>query len=840
MKYHQKNNIFPTYALTGLLICSLLVLGAGISFAANSVRMLDAAKVKSVFDMKSAIRLIVEHHQTAAGSSPSSFEIQKLLLNKTGECISRLVTLHAEASPVSSHLKENEKQIFLMIREFLKKTLSENEKIIWDYQEHTLDKLENPSAFFNSEKWQNPQLLISLSSYWIGWNGYYASTLVDSDDPLNNELLNEAVKGFSRSFVDFQEEAVIVRSLLGRALCYGRMKEYESARQDLIAVKKKLTKDDPLYIRCLFEEVRMVYQTGNYEIALRALEEISEDFPRNKIPDEIAAGLDSLKSKVLVALLEKQGKVGEKTGNNSLTPVAENNQNMFQKLRRLADNPSGAAELYRYVQENADELKKKPYQELGPVAGMALGDMAFDRKDYDEALSYYEPLYGNFPSFLSERKDGVSFRMAYIYCKKASYGKAIAILDGFHKDFPDSFYIKQSVPLYYVAATRNYDNGKTKQAYDTLIDASTLYVKRCSGNCPDMSQAQWRLGKHYQKTGNAKRAAMAFLNVKPDSQNYFTAKYYLLQHYVDELEAIEKMGQYPSNAATRIYEKGISVLMDFNKASGKKPKSDVNFDQLRASMVILEASLRLYGPADQLGQNLKKLEGFEKRFPHEKKMFLKVFQLRIISYQRLGMIDDARKEITRFISSPAFGSEGNAVINNLAVRFFQEAERRRKAGHTSDINQYWDVALVLFHKLHQVSCDNPTHQKYCEQSKLSMAQIYISKDQLDKAEALYIDILKKNSLSADAVYNLGLLYEKQEKWQEALDTWRKFSDGVKSGTYHWFESRYRTALAQIHLGNNPKACEILTVTMVLHPDLGSEELAKKYVDLKSKTCPMEP
>ena len=121
-----------------------------------------------------------------------------------------------------------------------------------------------------------------------------------------------------------------------------------------------------------------------------------------------------------------------------------------------------------------------------------------------------------------------------------------------------------------------------------------------------------------------------------------------------------------------------------------------------------------------------------------------------------------------------------------------------------------------------------------------MAQIHINRNQLDKAEDLYINILKKNSLSADAVYNLGLLYEKQEKWQDALDTWRKFSDGVKSGTYHWFESRYRTALAHIHLGNHEKACEILTVTMVLHPDLGNGDLTDKYEALKLKTCPKEP
>ena len=819
-----------------VFLAFFIILYVNISHASGPIRQLDVDKINSVSQMKSAVRMLQKHHRSDAPRNQAAFDHQKLLLNKTGECISRLVMLHAKASPVSKHVKEEEKQIFLIIRGILQQTLSESEKVVWELQESTLDKLENPGTFFKTSKWQNPQYLISLSSYWMGWNGYYAGALIPADDPLYHTLLNEAVKGFSRSFVDFKEEAVIIRSLFGRALCYGRLKEYDSARQDLITVKKKLGKDDPLYIRCLFEEVRIVYQTGNYEIALRALEEISEDFPRKKIPDEIAAALDSLKSKVMMAILEKQRKSKAKGGTTS----TEKSQTMFQKFRRLADNTSGAAELYRYVQENPDDLKNMGYRELGPVAAMALGDLFFDKKEYDKALKYYQPLYNQFPSFISERKDGVGFRMAYIYSKKGDYARAIPILKRFHKEFPDSFYIKQSVPLYYVAATYQYKKHSTRQNYNTLIDAASVYVKRCIGDCPEMSEAHFKLGKHYQKAGKTKWAAAQFTKVNPDSPNYFTAKYHLLQYYVDELEDMEKRGKFPSKGADSIYKKGVSLLTAFRKAAANKTGGINHLDKLEAPMAILESSLRLYGPASGCRHNLKKLSRFEQRFPRESKLFLKVFQLRMVSYQRLGMIDDARKEITRFISSPVFGSGGHAVLNSLAVRFYQEAERRQKAGQRSDVHQYWEIALVLFQKLYEVSCDNPNHRKYCDQSQLSMAQIYINRDQLDKAEALYINILKKNSLSADAVYNLGLLYEKQEKWQSALNTWRKFSDGVKAGTYHWFESRYRTALAHIHLGNNSKACEIITVTMVLHPELGNAELTKKYEDLKVKICPKEP
>ena len=51
-----------------------------------------------------------------------------------------------------------------------------------------------------------------------------------------------------------------------------------------------------------------------------------------------------------------------------------------------------------------------------------------------------------------------------------------------------------------------------------------------------------------------------------------------------------------------------------------------------------------------------------------------------------------------------------------------------------------------------------------------------------------------------------------------------------------FESRYRTANAFNMLGKRDKACDILNMTLVLHPDLGSDDLKDKYLELKSEIC----
>jgi tetratricopeptide (TPR) repeat protein len=176
----------------------------------------------------------------------------------------------------------------------------------------------------------------------------------------------------------------------------------------------------------------------------------------------------------------------------------------------------------------------------------------------------------------------------------------------------------------------------------------------------------------------------------------------------------------------------------------------------------------------------------------------------------------------------------------MAAEFENMGRLHREGKHETETRQCMDFAMITYAALSRISCNSPESEKYCDMAQLKMAGIYADLNQPDRAEAVYKEILNRNSRSADAIYNLGLLYEKTEQWENALNIWRKFSDGVKKGTSPWFESRYKTAYALSRLGDNAKACEILNITLVLHSDLGSDELKAKYLSLKAKICKGEP
>lgn len=802
------------------------------AYGAEPLRKLQQADLESVDRIGNTVRRITRSLNGAFEANKISFEFQKQAVTDSGECLSALVALQGKAPSRSRAVKQAEKEIFLNIRSILKKVLLRNENIIQDLQENTLDKLQDPSAFLKSSNWQDPQLLISMSSYWIGWNGYYTGLLLDGDDPMLDTVLQEAINGFSRAFIDFHEDAVIMRSLLGRALCYGKLKIYDKAMQDLKSVKKKAGKNDPLYVRCLYEEIRMLYETGNYEIAIRSVENLKEDFPDEKIPEEIRKPLENIQAKVLVALVEKQ----EKESPEAPAPSGKSHLKTLKKLRRMEDNPAGAAELYRYVQQNADDFKNMHYTHLGPVAAVALGDLMFEKKEYDPALKYYLPVSKDSSALAADHLEGVWFHTAYIYCKKELYRDALYYLKRFNKKFDKSVFRDQAASLYYAAATRQYRRKNTSKGYKTLIDAVSEYIRMCGGSCPEMSEAHFTMGKHYQKTGRHKKAATEFSKVYDNSPNYALAVFYRIQYYVDELEYMEAQGLNHSKTARRIYKKGTSLLASY----GKRARKDPSAKALKPHLLLLESSLSLYGPDADIRKKWKNLKNFEKRFPAEKDLFLNAFKLRMTIYHRLEMQQEAEKELRRFAAARSGNAEACAMLKGLGEKFERKGKSPAKKGLKTGSGQHRDFALLTYDCLQEISCGQSEKDKYCDFAQLAMARIFIDRGQLDEAEAVYLNLLKHNNLSADAVFSLGLLYEKRQQWEKALNTWRKFSDGVKSGTYHWYESRYKTAFALSRLGDNDKACDILNITLVLHPDLGSAELMNRYLALKSEICKETP
>ncbi len=326
---------------------------------------------------------------------------------------------------------------------------------------------------------------------------------------------------------------------------------------------------------------------------------------------------------------------------------------------------------------------------------------------------------------------------------------------------------------------------------------------------------------------NASPAALSEKTVDIKSYNEFINGFKKMQSLQDkdgpEYKKLESL-----------YKKGTELLRLYK--SGELDISPDEGEKLEPRITFLEAGLYFHKPDRSSRKVLDIFHEFEKQFPDSSDLFLNVSIIRIRCYQDLGLNDSANEEIDSVANVNSTDTKGFTALYELAENLFSEAEASDDRGEEEIAKKNRADALLVYRKLYALSKLKPDYKKYRNPILYRIVRIYMNKDHLFNALALYNNMLRADPLSADEIYALGLLYEKTDQWEDALRTWRLFSDGVKPGTDHWFEARYRRAVALEALGRVDKACDMLTVTLLLHPYTGSETLTNMYVKMKETLC----
>ena len=814
----KKQLLFLVFLLT-VYFPGNTVYGSALS---GAVKGLAVDQINSPKEMKTALELLYSCCREAQEKNQFTFKLQKTILSKSGECMSRIVELGQQAK------KEDTRSLFALNRKVIKTVLNWNQQKVEDLQETKLDQMEDTAAFFASPEWQQPHHVISLASYWLSWNGYYSALFYPAADPERKGLLEGALEGFSRSFIDFKEESIVQKSLFGRALSYKELQQYDQAIRDINAVIGKVKKDDPLYPRCRYEKVLISYLTGNYQSVLRELDTFREETGRRKLSPTMDAELNKLRVKTIIALSEKEG---QEQGNNPESLYRD----ALRELNKLVESDEQqAGELYRYANQHAAALADLPYDELGPIGYLAIADWYFNQKDYDSAILRYKKLYSSSNKLITRRMDDVYFRLGYCFCQKGRWGEALPCFESLFKQFPRSSFADTSSCLYYVAAANNYRDTADDTAYATYMEATKRYVKHCT-EPGSKSEAHFQLGKYYQDRGKEKQAFEAFSLVKKDSPNYPEARYYLVQANIDKIESLNQQGKRQSKGAKQVYRETRKQLEEYQTLLLKQEEGPTR-KELEAHIALLHAKLYMYGPEGDYRQALNKLKKFESRFPVDKKLAMMAQGLRIECYQNLQLFKEAQEEINTFLNSGPVNSDRWAFLNEWANRFYEASKKFRNSGDKVQAGPNAETALMIYQHLSSFALQGTSYERFYDSMQLRMAELYRDENKIAQAKTIYQNQLKRDPTSADAMYNLALLQEQEEQWEEALTTWRKFSEGFKTGSHYWFESRYHTAKVLNKLGKRDKACEITTMIEVLHPTLRDEQFREKFILLHGDVC----
>jgi len=819
--------LFSIYVIIIILFSHI----AQASSLAGAVKGLQIDKINSGNEIKAALTLIKSCINEAEKTDALSFDLQKRILAKSGEITSRMVALQIPGRAFDGRPREELRVLFLQNRDALKRILKRNQKQIEYLQEHELDTLEDTTSFFTSPSWQEPQYLISLASYWLSWNGYYAALLYDEDDPFRAKILNKSVEGFSRSYIDFKEEQIVMRSLFGRAVCYRELKKYDKSLQDITSVLGKIKRGDSLYIRSIYEYILITHLNGQHESALKELKNTLEDIDADKISPDMHIGFTRLRIKIIRDLSEQQKGKGKNTSLSHYREIIRELNHMAAQDKHMSE------ELYHFANEQADILVQLSSSELGPLATLAVADREFEKQHYHKAAIRYRQLTRFTSPLLAEYLDRVFFRLAYCLCKDEQWEDALQYFQSLFTRFPRSSFTCKASCLNYVAATRVYKENPANTMYKRYIDAIKKYLQHCP-EPQDASEARFQMGKYYQNRGNEKKAAKIFSKVNKDSPNYAQACYYVLKSSVDKLESLDARGLHQSKAAENLYRKACKQLEQYRSLVADL-KNHNEKKELEAHIKIIQAKLYLYGPEKDSLKALDTLKWFQTSYllKHKnKKLDVTAKHLRIICYQRTHMIDEAREEIQKFINNGPITGQGWTFLHDCSNNFFHESLRLYYTGDIITAARFAELCLTIYDHLLPIAESKEKYYKYSSTIRLRIGEIYRYKNRLEEARTIYLEELKRDPLSADAMYGLGLTNEKMKRWEEALETWRNFSRGLEPGSYYWFESRYRTAHVLDMLGNTEDACNIITMTHVLHPDLRDKDFKERFMNLKTKIC----
>jgi len=804
--------------------------------SALTVKGINFNQIESIDAIKKSLDTLSTECLKAKQERRFSFDFQEVVLAKSGECINKIVELEKRADLSEDSVNKEFRNVFSKNDAIFETILSANQEYIRTLQEEKLDKVTDVQAFFNSDQWQMPQRLISLSRYWMSWNKYYSSFLYPAGNSHRMKMLNGAIEGFSLALFDIEEQVIVIKSLFGRALCYKAIRSYSKAIHDLDSIIRKAKQDDPLYVWSRYEKAVISYLSGDFGTALGDLERLYNELDENRISNVIGDEHRKLKKKIILEprleiiladLEREEDKHGKKA--NQLCHDA------LKILRQLSENDEvQAAKLYQLVNDYSHFFDDLYFDELGPVGNLALADRLFSDSDYEKAAKLYACLCNSSHFLIEKRMDDIYFRSAYAYCQTAQWQAALSCFDNLVKKFPNSGFIDEAVCLQYVAAAGQYKKNPIKTCFARYIESIKTYLDQCPDPI-DKSEAHFQLGKYYHDRGNIKNALAEFSKIEEDSPNYWQAKYYTLNLDMKKLESLMQMGKCQSNIAQKYYHEILSQLERFRNLSQNR-KMSPGVRELTAYMTILQARLYTYGPEETPKKTIQTLEGFENRFPDNRQLWLTAKDLRMKCYIRYQMIGGAQKEISGLSVEGVVDNKLWSFLNEWSDVYYEEAKRLRDQGNGVAAGPHAEVAIMLSEKLFSIASKQASFKKYQNTIQLRIAELFMNENQTAKAREIYEGYLDRNPNSADALYNLGLIYEKEGKWQSALDVWRNFSKGVKEESYYWFESRYRIARAHNRMGENGKACEIITMIQVLHPEFREAQLLDKMIKLQNEVC----
>ena len=576
--------------------------------------------------------LAIDAGRTAAAVRADAaweFEAEKKLVAMLNRAADRFHRLAGQGAALAA-----EAETLLAVMESTRERYT---TVIEDIQAEVIRIDGDLEAAQDSSDWRQREELAMRLLYRINWVRYEVATRYESDTGKRVRLLERARAGFA-DMLGSGDRELEAESLFGHGLVAKATRNYKDALRDLDAARA-LEPGPGLLARIEISRTESLVGAGRIKEALSTSARILDS------PASIGESREQalfLRAKVLLMVLESV----------DLT-AGERHRLRVEAAGRLeelyAKDTYWRSKVVQMVDAGVEEPLEWAAAAPSPFVQWLIADSLRRRARCEEARPIYNALIEE-----GQFKSESLFGTAYCHYHAARYAEAMAELD---------LYLKKASP----------DGANFGQAAYLRFKAAEAFVSAA----PDHRlayEAWFRLGQARRDRGMWDGCAEAFDSVRGERGFRLKAMFMAAQCRVEKVLVTKKRRAVNTgDLLTAISSCDHFVRQSRELATDRPEGARSLMAPLEARAELMAAALTSQPGVGSHGERLKRLAGFEDRYPAETELLAEVRSLRVSSYAATGDLDSSGRELERLLGMDTAVGRPVEPLRKLAVAFIKDA-----------------------------------------------------------------------------------------------------------------------------------------------------------------------
>ncbi len=721
-------------------------------------------------------------------------------------------------------------------------------------------------------------------------------------DKMKKELM-EAQNVFQPFLKEYPNYYISLWVQCGQGLVYRGLGDFEKSADEFrrVTMKRRTEEANPIRHQAYYWLTETYRMAKMYDDSIRTANRFIAEVPETYgAPIADAIKLEKAKSYAEQAEVYKKDKKDKEAGENMKRaneivaalvktggPYAQEAGNFLTKWggQKAAEGPR-AIERYTLGNKLMNDAKA-----------------ALDKQDKKTALSNYESALKAYkqaveyadPEAESAMLADSWYNMGQCYYFIASmmnndiinfYKAGLAFAELAQK-FPENQFAAKAAYLAYVFFAQVYQNSPEPRDYEAnlYMDQLAFFVEKFPKD-PQAPKLAYQVGEVLLSQKKFHRAADIYANI-PTYSPYYERSCYMAGNcywlaFLDLVIADPAKAQ--GEEGHKLVDRAISRLTEFIDWAAKQPFIDEKKEAEKKQWVALSRVRLGTIYADEFvkrpQQAIEVLKDFETLYPKEDKSFPEVVCVRVQAMAWTNQLPQAIKEMETILAKyrthdPKAVSKAARTIGTACAAIYEKPTANLKPEDVEAYRQYAVRYLVLSI---EVNAEQPFGEYVWLGDKLMVLKDYRNAAQtyakgmakwqqeiagkviawatLGKIGDCYfeaqqwkpaLDVYKQldQYVKADKAKELafksklGLCYESQGLWQQALDeAWEILNDRVPQGTPLWFEAKHHQIRCFLKLGQEENGWKNFAQTALFYwPEMGGPETKKLFLDTLDKELP---